>query len=107
MISHRIFKTGRSSITGSRWSITPEESHNLAAENFLALLNIQSKCLSVTWCSIRSSIWSGAVRFILVSGGSNSTSTASSPLNEVSSLGGALPTVSYVLTPTVQLQDHS
>ena len=49
----------------------------------------------------------GVVNFISVSGGSNSTSTASSPLNEVSSLGGALPTVSYVLTPTVQLQDHS
>ena len=49
----------------------------------------------------------GVVTYNSVSGGSNSTSTASSPLNEVSSLGGALPTVSYVLTPTVQLQDHS
>lgn len=46
MVQLRIFKTGRSSITGSRWSITPEESHNLAAENFLALLNIQSKSLT-------------------------------------------------------------
>jgi hypothetical protein len=61
----------------------PSGARNTAAENFLALLNIQ------------------------ISGGSNSTSTASSPLNDVSSLGGALPTVSYVLTPTVQLQDHS
>jgi len=73
---------GRNSIMGSRWSITPDEANNIAAENYLALLNIQ------------------------VSG---STSSAQSPLNDVSQLSTSLPTVtggtvSYVLTPTIQLQ---
>ena len=78
---------------GSRWSITPEESHNLAAENYLALLNIQSKLYSLYTVLI----------YIKVSGGNNS-SNSSSPLNEVSSLSSSLPSVSYVLTPT---QDHA
>jgi len=73
---------GRNSIMGSRWSITPDEANNIAAENYLALLNIQ------------------------VSG---STSSTQSPLNDVSQLSTSLPTVtggtvSYVLTPTIQLQ---
>ena len=36
---------GRNSIMGSRWSITPDEANNIAAENYLALLNIQGKFL--------------------------------------------------------------
>ena len=34
----------RNSIMGCRWSTTPEEAQNLAAESFLALLGIQSEC---------------------------------------------------------------
>ena len=34
---------GRNSIMGSRWSITPDEANSIAAENFLALLNIQGQ----------------------------------------------------------------
>jgi len=75
-ISSNNQQMGRNSIMGSRWSITPDEANNIAAENYLALLNIQ------------------------VSG---STSSAS-PLNDVSQLNASLPTVSYVLTPTIQLQ---
>ena len=36
---------GRNSIMGSRWSITPDEANSIAAENFLALLNIQGQLL--------------------------------------------------------------
>lgn len=43
---------GRNSIMGSRWSITPDEANNIAAENYLALLNIQGR--HVVWnCVIR------------------------------------------------------
>lgn len=36
----------RNSIMGCRWSTTPEEAQNLAAESFLALLGIQSEYFS-------------------------------------------------------------
>ena len=123
---------------GSRWSITPDEAHNLAAENVLALLNIQGQCrINETDCFCFSKIFYKRKnefwfckkikfvvnnsfytffkafnflqffkKYILVSGGSNSSSS-SSPLNEVTSLTSSLPThspVSYVLTPA---PDHS
>ena len=43
VITYNKFQMLRNSIMGSRWSTTPEESQNLAAESFLALLGIQSK----------------------------------------------------------------
>ena len=39
----------RNSIMGSRWSITPDEANNIAAENYLALLNIQGKNKNQSW----------------------------------------------------------
>ena len=85
------FQMGRNSIMGSRWSITPDEANNIAAENFLALLNIQGQLLSQESLIDTDCLVSGST-------------TSSSPLNDVSQLSASLPTVSYVLTPTIQLQ---
>lgn len=65
---------------GCRWSTTPEESQNLAAESFLAQLGIQ------------------------ISGSQNVTSSSTSSLSDGSMASS--PAVSYVLTPSVHMPEN-
>lgn len=86
----------RNSIMGCRWSTTPEEAQNLAAESFLALLGIQSEIFYP-------SFFKKNIKNILVAG-----SQSGSPTSQLSenSLPSSTPAVSYVLTPSVHMPEN-